>query len=830
AAREQPLCLGTANMDFESTINQNFAMRDGDHCISPELFRSFLKEDFNVTAFASGALGSGSAAQSSQKLTEGIELLERQLRNEVIARHDELLEQVTSLRDTENVVTVVRSGIDSLQASLQRVRSELAEPYKLIRTKTRQLAALHETMELLRQVIRVIRLIAKLRDLMTAGETGGHIDLAKAAQLFNEIETARREVNLSGVDVVDTELGWIAEAGQRIRTEAMKNLEDAMAALDQAEIGSILQVYFNMGELKQTVDLLINRYKQQATKAITSALDMKTISTSGSAIGPGGIQRSGTPSLGGGARARDALWQRLQACTDKICSIILAVWNLQRVMVKKRDPITHVCFIQEVVQPGDVMITDRVWEVTSKILSNQFKSAFTASSFVKETFVSGYPKLASIFNGMQDRISRESAIKGVPPALREEDKEQIMAAVEQFQQAYLAQSLSRMTDTVTSMFTAGVRSGSPTQEQMSRLVSRLTEELDAVKGNTKLTLLVTKSAAKALQLLAQKSEYQVVTGPDVRQVTGPATGAQIKNISLSLSLQDCHQRVSVIAANLPPPGTELLSASLGSIYGVASDAITPLFTAMVEMVESSILQMHDYSFGSDEVEVDTETGSSRYMQEVQEAITHYRSEFLSKLLQPVSLSFSSAASFQLKQCAEEGLGVGLVKRMAARVLLFFVRHAALVRPLSESGKLQMARDMAELELVVSQNLFPVEQLGAPYRALRAFRPLIFLETSQILGSPFLQELPPSVVLHHLYSRAPEELLSPHKQANLSPQQYSLWLDQHGEEDVWKGVKGTLDAYAAKVKSRGDKEFSQIYPLMMTLGGALTETASSQAKV
>ncbi|KAF3336664.1 conserved oligomeric Golgi complex subunit 5-like protein [Carex littledalei] len=38
------------------------------------------------------------------------------------------------------------------------------------------------------------------------------------------------------------------------------------------------------------------------------------------------------------------------------------------------------------------------------------------------------------------------------------------------------------------------------------------------------------------------------------------------------------------------------------------------------------------------------------------------------------------------------------------------------------------RDMAELKLAV-QNLFPVKQLGPPYWALLAFRPVIFLETS-----------------------------------------------------------------------------------------------------
>ncbi|KAG7010431.1 Conserved oligomeric Golgi complex subunit 5, partial [Cucurbita argyrosperma subsp. argyrosperma] len=96
------------------------------------------------------------------------------------------------------------------------------------------------------------------------------------------------------------------------------------------------------------------------------------------------------------------------------------------------------------------------------------------------------------------------------------------------------------------------------------------------------------------------------------------------------------------------------------------------------------------------------------------------------------------------------------------------RHASLVRPLSESGELRMARDMAGLQLAVGQNLFPVEQLGAPYQALHAFRPLIFLETSQLEASPLL----------------------------------------HGEDQAWKGIKATLNDYAAKVKTRETRNLAQ----------------------
>ena len=124
-----------------------------------------------------------------------------------------------------------------------------------------------------------------------------------------------------------------------------------MEGLNQAEVGTGLQVFYNLGELRATVEQLVNRYKGMTVKSIGSALDMKAITGSGSgAFGPGGVRGSGTPQIGGGGKAREALWQRMGSCMDQLHSIVVAVWHLQRVLSKKRDPFTHVLLLDEIVQ------------------------------------------------------------------------------------------------------------------------------------------------------------------------------------------------------------------------------------------------------------------------------------------------------------------------------------------------------------------------------------------------------------------------------------------------------------------------------------------------
>ncbi|KAM4094908.1 hypothetical protein ACB094_06G230600 [Castanea mollissima] len=449
------------------------------------------------------------------------------------------------------------------------------------------------------------------------------------------------------------------------------------------------------------------------------------------------------------------------------------------------------------------MLTDRVWEALVKAFASQMKSAFTASSFVKEIFTMGYPKLFSMIENLLERISRDTDVKGVLPAISSEGKDQMVEAVEIFQTAFLALCLGRLSDLVNTVFSVSSSGNVPTKEHISRIISRIQEEIEAVQLDGRLTLLVLREIGK------------ISTGPEARQVSAPATSAQLKNFTLCQHLQEIHARISSMITGLPSIAADVLSPSLGAIYGVACDSVTSLFQAMLESLESCILQIHDQNFAVHGMDAAMDNNASPYMEELQKCILHFRSEFLSRLLP----SLTNAATART-----ETICTRLVRNMASRVLIFFIRHASLVRPLSESGKLRMARDMAELELAVGQNLFPVEQLGAPYRALRAFRPLIFLETSQLVSSPLLHDLPLSVILHHLYSRGPEDLQSPLQRNKLTNVQYSLWLDSQGEDQIWKGIKATLDDYATNVRARGDKEFSPVYPLMLQLVSSLTKNA------
>ena len=86
--------------------------------------------------------------------------------------------------------------------------------------------------------------------------------------------------------------------------------------------------------------------------------------------------------------------------------------------------------------------------------------------------------------------------------------------------------------------------------------------------------------------------------------------------------------------------------------------------------------------------------------------------------------------------------------------------------------------------------------------------------SGICVSSLLQAMPASVVLHHLYSRAPQSLQSPHTRSRFTPAQYSLWLDQHTSEDVLRFIRSALTA--CQTKAEHEPGFDEVFPVMMKL--------------
>ncbi|KAF8065824.1 COG5 [Scenedesmus sp. PABB004] len=787
---------------------------------SPQ-FAPFLASDFNAAEFTSRVLaGSRTSAQAqAEELRAGVRSLEGALSAHVLAHHADLLGHARRLADMEHALQDVVLSVSALQAAVTRVRAEVAGPYAAAAAKTRQLANVQATIDALRHLTARLKAVAKLRAALAAAPA--LLDLAKAAKLVSDVAAISREADLRGIAAAEADEPFLAQAAADIQDQAQAFLIDGMESLSQAKVGSALQVFFNLEQLHQAVDAVLQQHLHELERAFKLALDSRHLSAaSGAAPGAG-------PGGPGGARGLDKLWQCLRAAADCLASGALAVWHLQRVVAKKRDPLSHALFLDALCPPGTPLLTEKYWAEALRVVGDAFAAAARPSKggFVRDALTGSYPRLVGLLEGAFDRITRESRLKGVPPAAAPEALPALLDAAGPFRDAYLAAGLGRMQEVVGAAFPGSAR-GLPTPADVQKTIGALHEELKAAGGSAHLAGRVGGTVGKALRLLGDKAEYMAAAGPELRQVAlGPGAGganpAQLRNIALCSQLQEVHRSMLTLLPRLPAPAAAALAAPLEGLQGTAVDAVAPIFKAAMEVLEGHVQAMHGQAWGppppppggADGAEgaagAPTAEGgvteTSGYVTALAGAITTFRAEYLNRFIPPLSPAVPS-------------VGSSLAERAAARLLMLWLRHACLLRPLGQGGKLQLAKDMAELQLVVGQGLYQVEAMGPANRCLRAFRALLFTDDAALPGAACLRELPPALVLQHCFSRLPAGVETPAERAGMTPQQFSRWLDQHPAADVIARVAAALDGDAAAAAAAASPGAAAVLGVMRQLCG------------
>jgi conserved oligomeric Golgi complex subunit 5 len=791
-------------------------------------FTAFLSSNFNPSEFASSALQDTHTTAQAQidYLQQGIAVLDGQLRQLVLQHRGELISHTSKLDETDGSLQRISLSVRSLQSVAARVRAEVIEPYQQIVTRTQQLSNVQRTVDLLRHTIHRVKLVQRLRAEMKSGSTD-IMEIAKAARLLSDIRTADSEADLSGLTAIEDDAEFLAVTNTSVRSHINAALRAGLDSLSQAEVGSALQALYNLHELRPAVEAHIDLVVAALEKNFSAAMDPRKLSasTGGATAGASGVRGVVGALQGATTRVQEALWERLTESFDGLWRSGVAIWHLQRVLFKKRDPLTHDLFIN-IVSPteDDHLPLDLFWEKLSVALSQAFATAFSTQrgGFVRDALVQYYPRIAGLLEMCCSRILKDGSARDAPAALTPQHAAHLLATPKDAESAYLSSVHSRLQGAATTAFPGGSRA-LPTAADIQTLVARVNEELKAaIAGGDRLATLVASVAGSALHMAADRAEMMAAGGPEVRALTGSGGGggggsiicnaAQSRNISLCNALQEIHRSVCALISRLPPTASAALVSPVDAVQAAALDLAVPLFRAMVDSAQDRIMKMHALNLGADEGAESSVIETSAYMRDLVRQLTQYRIEFFSKFVPPPTIGISSSSSSNSSSVAR-----ALVERLASRILIFFVRHAALVRPLSRSGKLQLAKDIGELEAVVTQQLVPAEILGSPLKSLRSFRRLLFTETVDLENNNsqlLLKDLPAVVVMHHLFSRGPTLLESPHTRNKLSPSQYSLWLDEHTQEEAVKYIKSAAEAGAVKVT--GQAEGMQVVALIKWL--------------
>eukprot|EP00775_Hariotina_reticulata_P013433 gene13433-13561_t len=497
-------------------------------------YQPFLQDDFNAAEFTSHVLAASttSAQAQAEELKQGVRQLEQALSAHVLLHHQELLQHARRLADTEQSLQDVVLSVSSLQASVKRIRAEIKGPYEQVKSKTCQLRNMHATIEALRHLIQRLKLVQKLKQQMAAGPAV--LDLAKAAKLLTDIQAVSKEADLTGVHAAEADDEFLKTAAAQIQDQAQAFLIDGMESQSQAKVGGALQVFFNLEQLQQAVDSVLSQHLHDIERSFKQSLDSRHLSmassssattaaaggggSAGAGGGPGGARGLVIPTPGASGSWQDKLWQGLRGASDTLAAGALAVWHLQRVVAKKRDPLSHVLFLDVVCHPGQQLLTERFWSEALRSLSDVFAAAARPSrgGFVRDALTASYPRLVGLLEGAFNRILTESRLKGVLPAASPDQLSALLDVSAPFREAYLAAGLARMQEAVGAAFLGSTRAVlSPADVQ--KCIGVLHEELKSCGSSSQLAGLVGATAGKALRLMADKAEYMSAAGPELRQ-------------------------------------------------------------------------------------------------------------------------------------------------------------------------------------------------------------------------------------------------------------------------------------------------------------------------
>jgi hypothetical protein len=295
--------------------------------------------------------------------------------------------------------------------------------------------------------------------------------------------------------------------------------------------------------------------------------------------------------------------------------------------------------------------------------------------------------------------------------------------------------------------------------------------------------------------------------------TGLPYQIQMKNLDYVNVTNDLYEQLTkqFESEKLSVKHADKLSSALKSLLLFEENSLKPFIASASDCILAVVLTMHqeDFSYPT--------TSSSLYVKELQQVLQRICRDYLQQYTCKPILS-------------------GYMNQLAVRCIELFIRHASILRPVSDSCRARMISDSHHIETIIqTQLIVKLTDLGVSYKQLKAFRHLLETRSpydaasaaNSTLGTEVVDEthyagvldeqLSYSVLLHYLFSYAPNEMRSPHQNLDWSPARYSDWLDKHvNEKERLLAVKACLDAYVGLVKQRKETRFVAVYPLMTRL--------------
>ena len=258
-----------------------------------------------------------------------------------------------------------------------------------------------------------------------------------------------------------------------------------------------------------------------------------------------------------------------------------------------------------------------------------------------------------------------------------------MGALHRFERAYTQSVLDRMIEPLRRAFPSR-DSFILSSEDVALVCKHTAVQVDIASHNALLVPPTIQCVTQAVQYFCQQVEAKKLTGEEAYKISEKITPAQNQNASLFNGVYRLYDTLFTLTRKASPRLQEALHAPMTQLHQVASSLLDALFHHMRSLSERIIVTLHNSEYGKANANT---AEASRFVQMLRKQV-HV---FCQVTLAPwASCPMVDERSIQLAQ----------------RIFVYFVRHAALIRPLTEAGKMKMAGDMAHLESAVTPLVIP----------------------------------------------------------------------------------------------------------------------------
>ncbi|KIL68918.1 hypothetical protein M378DRAFT_70503 [Amanita muscaria Koide BX008] len=830
-------------------------------------FAIFASPDFVPSEYANAILAreprqeppaKEDVSEAISKLTYAVEDVTNQIKQLVSQHHEDLLTQAANSNDLSESFTSVRESLTELDKSLEKLRSKVHEPYRSLATHVTRLRRLQQATDLLRRTSRFVTLARRLHVQMAELNTLlapehqrqqiealsnilSHMDrdtrdeldraLAKAALSLAELmvcldesvgkpqqsamtesrdkftdTAAKSAYSLRSIKAVAGYIPLIDDSQIKVTNVMEIMLYAGLESRNSAMLASSLQIAYNLRVLPDLVQTFLSELTRGMEDQVRSAFDMSRLSKD--AINRA-ANNTGAHSSSYKSRVRTEptnvtapqwttiLWERIEGLIQEIAESCIKVYALENILNLKRDAVTQTLFLDEAMKSLENKPSNVFWTTLARSLEKSVRDSVKGSTFMQQALGTGYPKLLRLVQAFFAQITPHTDTV-YTQSHQSPEAILVLNALSSLEALFLSKSLIKMNEAVGQAFAGGSRAPPSTTEGLN-IARVIANELDASKFDPLLVKSVARNVIPVINTIRSRVESLVIRDRSASSLIGPAaTPQQIINAQITTCLYQCWSKLGSLREEHPDTVFTMLRPSIHELHNLYKSLIEPISTGIRREIGAILSRLHRVDLGKP-MDPTSGLGANLYIRDLSEKLSFIKTEILSRYnLDEANRTWAiSICNFTVKT---------------------FLLHVSIAKPLSESGKLQLTNDMTELEFSLSAFLAEgsqgrrnagLELIGEDYLALRAMRPLLFLNNEQLVSPVFTRGLRPLFVLHHILVRSPIPL--PHALHGWQEAEYVRWVDEHSEEEAWALVESGLEHWEKVSESEGiDIKDARIY--------------------